>query len=57
MLLAELEEAPMPADEGVEAGEYIDILREAVAVRNGWKRILERCSAPRSLRRRELNAA
>ena len=24
--------------------EYIDILREAVSARNGWKRILERCS-------------
>ncbi|MFA5372538.1 MAG: hypothetical protein WC298_11265, partial [Sideroxydans sp.] len=42
-LLSELAEGPMPPDERVEGAEYVDILREAVAARNGWKRILERC--------------
>ena len=44
-LLSRLEEGPMP-EERVDADEYLDILREAVAARNGWKRILERCSSP-----------
>jgi hypothetical protein len=43
-LLAEHEQGPMPADERVNADEYMDILREAVTARNGWKRILQRCS-------------
>jgi len=43
-LLSELAEGPMPPDERVEGAEYVDILREAVAARNGWKRMLERCS-------------
>lgn len=43
-LLAEAEVGPMPSDERVDADEYLDILREAVAARNGWKRILARCS-------------
>jgi hypothetical protein len=43
-LLAEHELGPMPADERVNADEYMDILREAVTARNGWKRILQRCS-------------
>ena len=42
-LLSELAEGPMPPDERVDGAEYVDILREAVAARNGWKRILERC--------------
>jgi hypothetical protein len=46
-LLSELEGNPVIWDERVDIHEYIDILREAVAVRNGWKRILERCSPPR----------
>jgi hypothetical protein len=45
-LLSELAEGLMPADERVNGREYVDILREAVAARNGWKRILERCSSP-----------
>ena len=47
-LLAELTTGPMPSDKRVDAGEYLDILSEAVAARNGWKRILARCgrSAP-----------
>lgn len=43
-LLAEHEQGPMPADERVSIDEYMDILREAVSARNGWKRILQRCS-------------
>ena len=42
-LLAELEQGPMPPDERVNAGEYVDILHQAVEARNGWKRILESC--------------
>jgi hypothetical protein len=49
-LLSELAEEPMPPDERVEGAEYVDILREAVAARNGWKRILERCSFPKTTR-------
>ena len=48
-LLAEVEAGPMPSDNRVDAAEFVDILREAVAARNGWKRILQRC-APRSHR-------
>jgi hypothetical protein len=50
-LLSELVEGAMPPDDRVEGVEYVDILREAVAARNGWKRILERCSPPRPTRR------
>lgn len=47
-LVEEYAGGPMPNDERVDAGELIDILREAVSARNGWKRILARCSlAPR----------
>ena len=46
-LLAELEEHGLPGDEIVEPEELRDILHEAVAVRNGWKRILARCSSRR----------
>lgn len=42
-LLSELQEKPAPVD----PGEYIDILSEAAAARNGWKRILARCAPPR----------
>ena len=51
LLLAEHEQGSMPADDRVDAKEYIDILREAVAARNGWKHILDRCSPPRRVRR------
>ncbi len=44
-LLGELEHAP--ADDRVDEHEYRDILEEAVAARNGWKRILARCSPHR----------
>lgn len=33
-------------DEQVDAAEHVDILREAVRARNGWKRILARCAPP-----------
>jgi hypothetical protein len=50
-LLSEHAEEAMPPDDRVEGAEYVDILREAVAARNGWKRILERCSPPKPPRR------
>lgn len=46
-LLAEYARGPMPSDDRVDVAEYLDILGEAVAARNGWKRILTRCSSPR----------
>jgi hypothetical protein len=49
-LLAEYAAGPMPHDDRVDADELIDILRETVPKRNGWKHILQRC-APRSRRR------
>ncbi len=48
-LLAELERKAPPADQ-VDPAEYVDILREAVAARDGWKRILVRCAPPRRAR-------
>ena len=56
MLLSEIEEGPAPPDERVDPAEYIDILREAVASRNGWTRILQRCSAAQVQRRRAVGA-
>ena len=50
-LLSEHAEEPMPPDDRVEGAEDVDILREAVAARNGWKRILERCAPPKQIRR------
>jgi hypothetical protein len=35
---------PMPNDDSVDPEEYVDVLREAAGARNGWKRILHRCS-------------
>lgn len=43
-LLTELRREPPPE----EAAEYLDVLSEAVAARNGWKRILARCAPPRT---------
>jgi hypothetical protein len=45
-LLAEVERKVPPTDQ-VDPVEYGEILLEAVAARNGWKRILGRCSPPR----------
>ncbi|MBE2259713.1 MAG: hypothetical protein IAE88_12685, partial [Rhodobacteraceae bacterium] len=56
-LLAEHGQGSMPPDERVDAVEYVDILREAVAAGNGWKRILQRCSPPRDARGRRQHDA
>jgi hypothetical protein len=56
MLLSEIEEGPVPPDDRVDPVEYIDILREAIAARNGWKRILRRCSPAQAQRYREVGA-
>lgn len=56
MLLSEIEEGPVPPDDSMDPDEYIDILREAVADRNGWKRIQRRCSPAQAQRRREVGA-
>jgi len=37
-------DGPLPGHETVDTDEYLDILREAVEARNGWKRILKRCA-------------
>jgi hypothetical protein len=50
-LLDELARGPMPGHASVDHAEYLDILREATAARNGWKRILARC-APAAMTRR-----
>ena len=47
-LLEEMKQEPFPGIDGVVADDFIDILREAVLARNGWKQILERCSVPRN---------
>jgi hypothetical protein len=44
-LLAQYIHGPMPSDDRVEQTELLDILAEAVEARNGWKRILARCSS------------
>jgi hypothetical protein len=44
LLLAQYSRGPGPADDRVEQAELLDILAEAVEARNGWKRILSRCS-------------
>ena len=49
-LLAELAKAPTVTDDRVDIDEYLDILREAIAARNGWKRILKRCAPARRSR-------
>jgi hypothetical protein len=56
-LLGELAQGAMPCDEGVDADEYVDILREAVEARNGWKRILARCAPGRRPTRTEGGAS
>jgi hypothetical protein len=49
-LLSELEREPLPRADAVDPDEYLDILGEAVAARNGWKRILARCAPARRTR-------
>lgn len=48
-LFTELARKAPPADQ-VDPAEYVAILREAMAARNGWKRILARCAPPRRAR-------
>ena len=43
-LADELAQESTPGDETVVADEYLDIVREAAAARNGWKGILARCA-------------
>lgn len=43
-LVERLKKGPMPPDDRVDPDEYLDVLRQAVAARNGWKQILSRCS-------------
>jgi hypothetical protein len=38
------QEKSFPSKETVDIDEYLDILKEAVSARNGWKRILKRCA-------------
>ena len=56
-LLSEREKDLMLSDDRVDANEYRDILHEAVAARNGWKRILQRCGAPRATALRSVRVA
>lgn len=52
VLLDEYAKCDMPPRDQVSAAEHLGILREAVESRNGWKRILARCSpAARASRR------
>ena len=37
-------QGPLPNEDIVDRNEYLDILGEAVSVRNGWKRILHTCA-------------
>ena len=46
-LVEELARGPLPTDERVDLLEYLDIVREAAGMRNGWKRILRRCDPQR----------
>jgi hypothetical protein len=46
-LLSQLQNGPLPPDERVDASEYIHVLQEATAARNGWKRILRVCAPAR----------
>ena len=50
-LLSDHAEGPMPPDDRVDKDEYVDILREAVSSKNGWKRILDRCAPTKHSRR------
>jgi hypothetical protein len=56
-LLDELEQEGTPPDERVGGDEYVDILREAIAARNGWKHIRERCSPAMRAHRHKTIAA
>jgi hypothetical protein len=45
LLLEELRSLPLPDRDRVNVDEYLQVLGAAVSFRNGWKRILARCSA------------
>lgn len=48
-LLAEYADRWVPTTGQADQEELVDILSEAVAARNGWKRILSRCAPPRRI--------
>lgn len=48
-LLAECADRWVPTIDQVDQEELVDILSEAVAARNGWKRILSHCAPPRRI--------
>jgi hypothetical protein len=50
-LMDELAGRGVAHDETVDPDELLDILREASAAQNGWKRILARCAEPRGRNR------
>jgi hypothetical protein len=52
-LLVQYRDGPKTSDERVDHDELLDILREAVQARNGWKRILARCSIPKRAPKRK----
>jgi hypothetical protein len=54
-LIAQITDDWMPPDDSVDRTEYLATLHEAVDARNGWKRILKRCSPP--ARKRSASAA
>jgi hypothetical protein len=49
-LLAQYAEGPKISEERVDHEELLDILKEAIQARNGWKRILARCSNSKRVR-------
>ena len=49
-LVEEYTAGSAPSDERVDSAEIVEILREAVVARNGWKRILARCAPVRTPR-------
>ena len=50
-LHAEYAEGSVPSADRIDQDELVDILAEAVAARNGWKRILKRCAPPKRVPR------
>ena len=46
-LLGELLEHHVPSDARLDRGRYVEVLRDAMEARNGWKRILSGCSPRR----------
>jgi hypothetical protein len=52
-LIKQHAEHGLPSDDGVDHSEYLDILAEAVRARNGWHKILSRCTVKRCADRRK----